>query len=100
MDELTRQVAHDIGEIARLQAALAEAQQRLQRSSRLGHTCCHFFPEPVCLGWHERAALQRRVEALEKAAEHFRYCDLAGGELEHRCESCTEGEAALRGPQK
>ena len=36
----------------------------------------------------ESYARQQMVVALKEAAEHFRYCDLAGTELEHRCEQC------------
>ena len=46
-------------------AALEEAWERIQGSVRLGHTCCRFFPKPVCPGWSERDALLQRVEALE-----------------------------------
>ena len=42
------------------------------------------------------AAVREALEEVEKAAEHLRYCELAGSELEHRCERCGEAIAALR----
>ncbi len=42
-----------------------------------------------------RAEQREEQKDLISAAEHFRYCDLAGGELEHRCEECTTFAAVL-----
>ena len=38
------------------------------------------------------ATRQAMVMELAEAAEHFRYCDLAGSELEHRCERCVAAD--------
>lgn len=40
--------------------------------------------------------LLRAVKRAREAAEHFRYCDLAGGELEHRCERCKEASLKIK----
>ena len=46
------------------------------------------------------SAHQAVVRELAKAAEHFRYCDLAGSELEHRCERCEAADILVVAARK
>ena len=41
------------------------------------------------------AAVREALVMAKKAANDFRYCDLAGTELEHRCEYCAAAIAEL-----
>ena len=37
------------------------------------------------------------IIVLHQAVEHYRYCDLAGTEIEYRCKECRRFDLALYG---
>ena len=40
-------------------------------------------------------SLRHSLRVARAAAQHFRYCDLAGSEIEFRCEDCQAASRAL-----
>lgn len=52
-----------------------------------------YYPEVYDTAEHLTLAIARALADVAEAGEHFRYCDLAGTEIEFRCPGCMKAAA-------